>query len=92
MNKKEIGIKEWINMDEAKVFGIVKNIVAEYLGVDEKNVSREVSFKDLGADSLDAAELLMALEDVFCIEVNSEDEDKLQTVGDAVEYIFKKKK
>ena len=66
----------------------VKEIVAEQLGVDEAQVTNEASFMDdLGADSLDTVELIMALEEEFDIEISDEDAEKIQTVQDAVDYI-----
>jgi acyl carrier protein len=66
----------------------VKEIVAEQLGVDEAQVLTESSFMDdLGADSLDTVELVMALEEEFDIEIPDEDAEKIQTVNDAIEYI-----
>ena len=66
----------------------VKQIVAEQLGVDEDQVTNEASFmEDLGADSLDTVELVMALEEEFDIEISDEDAEKIQTVQDAVSYI-----
>jgi acyl carrier protein len=66
----------------------VKQIVAEQLGVDDDQVTNEASFmEDLGADSLDTVELVMALEEEFDIEISDEDAEKIQTVQDAVDYI-----
>lgn len=66
----------------------VKEIVAEQLGVDEAQVTNEASFMDdLGADSLDTVELVMALEEEFDIEISDEDAEKIQNVQDAVDYI-----
>lgn len=66
----------------------VKEIIAEQLGVDEAQVTNEASFMDdLGADSLDTVELVMALEEEFDIEISDEDAEKIQTVQDAVDYI-----
>jgi acyl carrier protein len=66
----------------------VKQIVAEQLGVDEGQVTNEAAFMDdLGADSLDTVELVMALEEEFDIEISDEDAEKIQTVQDAVTYI-----
>ncbi|GFE58916.1 MAG: acyl carrier protein [Geobacter sp.] len=66
----------------------VKEIVAEQLGVDEAQVTNEASFMDdLGADSLDTVELVMALEEEFDIEISDEDAEKIQSVQDAVDYI-----
>ncbi len=68
----------------------VKQIVAEQLGVDEDQVTEEASFMDdLGADSLDTVELVMALEEEFDVEISDEDAEKIQTVKDAIEYISK---
>lgn len=66
----------------------IKEIVAEQLGVDEVQVTNEASFMDdLGADSLDTVELVMALEEEFDIEISDEDAEKIQTVQDAIDYI-----
>ena len=66
----------------------VKEIVAEQLGVDEGQVTNEASFMDdLGADSLDTVELVMALEEEFEVEISDEDAEKIQTVQDAVDYV-----
>lgn len=75
-----------------KMFEKIRDIVVEQLGVDESQVSMESSFvDDLGADSLDIVELIMALEDQFGIEIPDEDAEKIATVGDAVEYVNSKK-
>jgi acyl carrier protein len=66
----------------------IKEIVAEQLGVDEAQVANESSFMDdLGADSLDTVELVMALEEEFEIEISDEDAEKIQSVQDAIDYI-----
>ncbi len=66
----------------------VKAIVAEQLGVDESEITEEASFiDDLGADSLDTVELVMALEEEFDIEIPDEDAEKIGTVKDAIKYI-----
>ncbi len=66
----------------------VKSIIAEQLGVKMEEVTPEASFiDDLGADSLDTVELIMALEEEFNIEIPDEDAEKMTTVGDAVKYI-----
>ena len=66
----------------------VKDIIVNELGVEAEKVTREASFvDDLGADSLDTVELVMAFEEEFGIEIPDEDAEKLQTVGDAVQYI-----
>ncbi len=66
----------------------VKKIIAEQLGVEEDEVTLEASFvEDLGADSLDTVELVMALEEEFSIEIPDEDAEKILTVGKALDYI-----
>jgi acyl carrier protein len=66
----------------------VKSIIVEQLGVDEEEVTPDASFvDDLGADSLDTVELVMAFEEEFDIEIPDEDAEKITTVGDAVQYI-----
>ncbi|HOL92523.1 MAG TPA: acyl carrier protein [Clostridiales bacterium] len=70
------------------VFEKVKKIIVEQLGVEEDEVTLESSFiDDLGADSLDIVELIMALEEEFDIEIPDSEAEKITTVGDAVEYI-----
>lgn len=70
------------------VFNKVKDIIVEQLGVDESEVKMEASFiDDLGADSLDIVELIMALEEEFDLEIPDKEAEKITTVGDAVEYI-----
>jgi len=66
----------------------VKQIIAEQLGVEEAEVTPSASFiDDLGADSLDTVELVMALEENFDIEIPDEDAEKIRTVQDAITYI-----
>jgi len=73
------------------VEGKIKKIIAEQLGVEEDEVVPEASFvEDLGADSLDTVELVMALEEEFDIEIPDEDAEKLQKVSQAVDYIKEK--
>ncbi len=72
----------------ATVFDRVKGIIVEQLGVDESEVTPEASFvEDLGADSLDVVELVMALEEEFEVEIPDEDAEKIVKVGEAVKYI-----
>lgn len=74
-------------------FDKVKKIIVDRLGVDESEVTMEASFvDDLGADSLDTLELVMALEEEFGIEIPDEDAEKIATVGDAIKYIQEKLK
>ncbi len=71
----------------------VKQIIVEQLGVDEAEVTSNASFiDDLGADSLDTVELVMAFEEAFDIEIPDEDAEKIRTVSDAVTYIEKHQK
>ncbi len=73
------------------VFEKVKKVVCEELGVQDSEVKPESSFtEDLGADSLDVVELVMALEEQFSIEIPDDDVANLKTVGDVVSYIEKK--
>ena len=66
----------------------VKEIIVNELGVEAEKVTREASFvEDLGADSLDTVELVMAFEEEFGLEIPDEDAEQLQTVGDAIKYI-----
>ncbi len=72
----------------AGTFDRVKAIVVEQLGVAEAEVTPEASFvEDLGADSLDVVELVMALEEEFDVEIPDEDAEKIITVGEAVKYL-----
>ena len=77
-------------VDIADIEQRVKKIVAEQLGVQEE-ISNDASFvDDLGADSLDTVELVMALEEEFGIEISNEDAEKITTVQDAIDYIREK--
>jgi acyl carrier protein len=70
---------------------MVKDIIVEQLGVNAEQVTDSASFiEDLGADSLDTVELVMAFEEEFGVEVPDEDAEKLQTVGDVNKYIEEK--
>jgi len=73
------------------VFEKIKNIIVEQLGIDESKVTPEASFiDDLGADSLDMVELIMAIEEEFEIEVPEEEAENIVTVSDAMNYINSK--
>lgn len=75
-------------MTKEQIFEKVKGIIVDQLGVDEDEVKPEASFlNDLGADSLDLVELIMAIEEEFDIEIPDEEAERIQTVNDAVEYI-----
>lgn len=77
--------------DEKSVADKVKDIIVEQLGVNPEQVTPEASFiDDLGADSLDTVELVMAFEEEFGVEVPDEDAEKLQSVGDVIKYIEEK--
>lgn len=76
-----------------EIFDRVKELAVEQLGVDAEEVTPEASFvDDLGADSLDVVELVMAFEEEFGLEIPDEDAEKIRTVGDAVNYIKEKTK
>lgn len=76
-------------MGEKKIFEDVKKVVVEQLGVSESEVTEKSSFvDDLGADSLDTVELVMALEEAFGLEIPDEEAEKIKTVGDTVKYVM----
>jgi acyl carrier protein len=80
-------------MNDQLEYDQVKKVVIEQLGVSDSEVTREASFvDDLGADSLDTVELVMALEEAFGIEIPDEDAEKIKTIGDTVTYIVSHKK
>ena len=74
---------------EQEVFEKVVAIVSEQMGVDKNEIKKETSFvNDLNADSLDTVELVMEFEDEFDMSIPDEEAEKIQTVGDAVDYIM----
>lgn len=76
-------------LNENEVYDKVKSVIVEQLGVSEAEVTKEASFTDdLGADSLDTVELVMALEEEFNTEIADEDAEKLTTVGKTVAFIL----
>jgi acyl carrier protein len=78
-------------MTKEEVLTKVKSVVVEKLNVGEDQVTEEAKFvEDLGADSLDQVELIMALEDEFKLKIPEEEAEKLTTVGSAIDYVLKK--
>ncbi len=76
-------------MEENQIFDSVKKVVVEQLGVSDTEVKRESSYvDDLGADSLDTVELVMALEEAFSLEIPDEEAEKIKTVGDTISYVM----
>ena len=76
-------------MEKSELLQKIKAIVADKLSISEDQVTEEASFiDDLGADSLDTVELVMALEDEFDMDIPDEDAEKLTTVGKAIEYVL----
>ena len=74
-----------------EIAGKVKKIVADHLGIEEANIKEESSFiDDLGADSLDTVELVMAFEEEFGSEISDSEAEKILTVGDAIKFIESK--
>ena len=75
-------------MNSDEIFEKIKNVIIDQLGTEEDNITLEAAFiDDLGADSLDIVELIMALEEEFDIEIPDGDAEKVVTVGDVVDYI-----
>lgn len=83
------GTATTMNRDEA--LGKIKKVVAAQLSLDEGEIKEEASFStDLGADSLDTVELVMAFEDEFGVEIPDEDAEKITTIAAAVDYVVAK--
>ena len=68
-------------------FEKVQEIIAEQMSIDKDTITMDTLFEDLGADSLDIFQIITELEELYDIEFDTEDADKIKTVGDAVEYI-----
>jgi acyl carrier protein len=78
-------------MSATNIEAKVKSIIADQLGVGEDEIKGESSFiEDLGADSLDIVELVMAMEEAFDVEIPDDDAEKIQTIGDAISYLKEK--
>ncbi len=75
-------------MDHDEIYDKVKDVIVDQLNVEEDDVTEDATFvDDLGADSLDIVELVMALEEAFGVSIPDEDAEGIKTVGDAVSYI-----
>ena len=72
-------------MDKAQVIAVI----AEQLGIPEKDITEDTVFADLGADSLDLFQIMSSLEEEFDIEFDNDEVEKIKTVGDAIEYVKK---
>ena len=80
-------------MTRAEMFAVVKAHIEKIVdGVDPSRISEEISMRDLGADSLDTVELVMEFEDEFELSIPDEEAEKIQTVGQAIDYIKEHKK
>jgi acyl carrier protein len=86
-------LEAWTTMATNTIEAKVKAIIADQLGVGEDEIKRESAFiEDLGADSLDIVELVMAMEEEFEVEIPDEQAENIKTVGDAIAYIENHKK
>lgn len=75
-------------MDRDELFEKIKTVIVDQLGVEEDDIAEDAAFvDDLGADSLDIVELVMALEEEFGVSIPDEQAEKIKTVGDAVDFI-----
>jgi acyl carrier protein len=75
-------------MTKEEIYGQMKEILVEQLGVDEADVTMEASFQDdLDADSLDLVEMIMEMEDKFSVKISDEEAQKISTVGEAVDFV-----
>ncbi len=82
-----------VSLNEQEIVGKVKKMVASQLGKSEDEISLESAFiEDLGADSLDLVELVMAMEDEFGLEISDEDAERIVTVQDVINHILEHKK
>lgn len=75
-------------MTKEEIYGQMREILVEQLGVDEADVTMEASFQnDLDADSLDLVEMIMEMEDKFSVKISDEEAQKISTVGEAVDFV-----
>jgi acyl carrier protein len=89
-NEAQVNVEQVEETDMSDIADRVKKIVIEHLGVDAEKVTESASFiDDLGADSLDTVELVMAFEEEFGVEIPDDAADTILTVGDAIKFISK---
>ena len=81
-----------MSFSKEDTFQKVADTIAEKLNIQVENVKADATFKDLGADSLDIVEIIMSFEELFAIEINDEDAEKIKTVQDAVDIIHEARK
>ncbi len=90
VTRRKLNVKQVEETDMSDIADRVKKIVIEHLGVDAEKVTESASFiDDLGADSLDTVELVMAFEEEFGVEIPDDAADTILTVGDAIKFISK---